>query len=272
MSGANAVTGGEKPLRMGDLLRAAVAGLVRAWVEGWAAILVCAAVWSLRPFIGAGGQVWGWNLAAVVATLMLTGALARIAISPDAEAAKRLGLGPRGLQLGLTEARLLGAFLLCAVFLAMILSVAALALLAVFGMAGLDAEAIRMRDWSNVGPVWKLVLLALLTVFAFYAVVVMVVRLSLFAPATVGRGQMTSLNGMGITRGYLRPLLAGLVVTAAPKIGLLVLTGAGLISGSAGWVVWAVVLNGLQAPLTMAYLGAAYRRLEHWTPQGQADG
>ena len=31
--------------------------------------------------------------------------------------------------------------------------------LALFGASGLDAEAIKARDWANVGPVWKLVLL-----------------------------------------------------------------------------------------------------------------
>lgn len=272
MSGAGVVTGRENQFRVRQALSAAVAGLGRAWAEGWAAILVGAAVWGARPFIGQGVQSIAWAVAAGAATLVLTGALARIAVSSDAASAKRLGLGPKGLQLRMTEARLLGAVLLCAVFMAMILSVVALLLLAVFGMAGLDAEAIRVRDWAAVGPGWKLVLLALLTGFALFAVVAMIARLSLFAPATVGRGQMTSLNAIGVVRGRFWPFLTGLVVTAAPKLGLLILSSAGLLSGAAGWVVWAVVLNGLQAPLTMGYLGAAYRRLEHGTPQRHDHG
>lgn len=173
-----------------------------------------------------------------------------------------MGLGPAGLQFGRPELRLLGAGLLCAVFLAMILSVVALVLLALFGMAELNAQAIELRQWSAVGPVWKLALLGLVTAFALFAVVAFAVRLSLFAPATIGRGHMVSLQSMSIARGAFWPLLAGLMVTSAPKIGLVLLWGAGLLSGTAGWVVFAVVLTAFQAPLTLAFVGAAYRRLD----------
>ena len=72
---------------------------------------------------------------------------------------------------------------------------------------------------------------------------------------------------MSIARGGFWPLLVGLVVTAAPKIALVLLWGAGLLSGTAGWIVFAVVLTGLQAPLTMAFVGAAYRWLEPAPPR-----
>jgi len=98
---------------------------------------------------------------------------------------------------------------------------------------------------------------------------VMVVRLSLFAPATLGRGHMVSLNSMGIAQGSFWPLLGGLIVVVGlPILGLLILTGAGLPSGVATWIVWAVVISAFEAPLALAFLGAAYRRLEYWTPQG----
>jgi len=126
----------------------------------------------------------------------------------------------------------------------------------------LNARAIEMRQWSAVGPAWKLTLLAVVTAFALFAVIAFAVRLSLFAPATIGRGQMVSLQSMSIARGGFWPLLVGLVVTAAPKIALVLLWGAGLLSGTAGWIVFGVVLTGLQAPLTMAFVGAAYRRLD----------
>jgi hypothetical protein len=73
---------------------------------------------------------------------------------------------------------------------------------------------------------------------------------------------MVSLQSMSIARGGFWPLLVGLVVTAAPKIALVLLWGAGLLSGTAGWIVFAVVLTALQAPLTMAFVSAAYRRLD----------
>jgi hypothetical protein len=254
-------------LRLGQALSAAFSGLLRAWREAWGAILVAAGVWTASYLaVGAVGVIWAPF--GLIATLVLIGALTRIAVSDDREAAKRLGLGLAGLQFGRPEIRLLGAALLCAVFMAMILSVVALLLLAVFGMAGLDAEAINQRNWGAVGPIWKLALLTVVTLLALYGVLVMIVRLSLFAPATLGRGHMVSLNSMGIAQGSFWPLLGGLIVVGLPKLALLVLTGGGLLSGPIGWIVWAVVLIGLEAPLTVAFLGTAYRRLEYWTPQG----
>lgn len=253
-------------LRLGQALSAAFAGLPRAWRGAWGAILVGILVWS-SAWLAPGAARVIWAPFGLMATLALIGGLTRIAISDDRQAAKRLGLGPAGLQFRLPEFRLLGAALLCAVFMAMILSVVALLLLAVFGMAGLDAEAINQRNWAAVGPVWKLALLALVTLLALYGLLVMVVRLSLFAPATLGRGHMVSLNSMGVAQGSFWPLLGGLVVVGLPKVGLLVLAGGGMLSGGGGWTVSAVVLCGLEAPLTMAFLGAAYRQLEYWTPQ-----
>lgn len=255
---------GHRVLRLGETLSATVDALPRLWRGAWGAILAAAVVWSIQPLaVGVGGLIWAPF--GLVATLVLAGAFGRIAITEDLPQARRLGLGPAGLQFGQPELRLLGAGLLCAVFLAMILSVVALALLALFGMAELNAQAIEMRQWSAVGPVWKLALLALVTAFALFAVVAFSVRLSLFAPATIGRGHMVSLQSMSIARGAFWPLLVGLVVTAAPKIALVLLWGVGLLSGQAGWVVFAVVLAGVQFPLTMALVGLAYRQLESKT-------
>lgn len=256
-------------LRLGDALSAAVPEMIRGWKAAWGAVVVGAVVWGVRPFV-ADGLVWTWMLAAAAATLVLTGALTRVAISDDQSGAKGLGLGPVGLQFAMPELRLAGATALCAVFLAMIVSVVALVLLAVFGMAGLDATAIQAREWAAVGPAWKLVLLAVLTVGVLFSVAALIVRLSLFASATVGRGHMVSLNSMAITRKVFWPLFAGLIVVAAPKFVLIGLWAAGLLAGAAGWVVWAVVLNMVQGPLAIAYLGSVYRQVEFQTPQGGA--
>jgi len=253
-------------LRLGEALAVAFGRLPRIWAGAWGAILIGAGAWA------AAGLAPGWAgavaaVAGLIASLVLVGAATRIAVTEDIEAARRLGLGPAGLQFGLPELRLLGAALLCAVFMAMILSVVALLLLAVYGMAGLDAEAIKHRDWAGVGPVWKLALLAVMTLAALYAVLVMAVRLSLFAPATLGRGHMVSLNSMGIAQGNFWPLLGGLVVVGLPGLVVLVLNGAGVISGLIAGLVWAAVLAAVQTPLILSFLGAAYRRLEYWTPQ-----
>jgi hypothetical protein len=252
---------GHRVLRLSETLRAAFAILPRLWRGAWGAILLAAVVWSAKAWvIGAAGLIWAPF--GLISTLVLAGALSRIAITDDLVQARGLGLGPAGLQAGRAELRLLGAGLLCAVFLAMILSVVALVLLAVFGMAELNAQAIELRQWSAVGPAWKLALLAGVTAFALFAVLAFTVRLSLFAPATVGRSHMVSLNSMSIARGAFWPLLVGLIVTAAPKIALVMAWGAGLLSGTTGWIVFAVVLTAIQAPLTLGFVGAAYRRLD----------
>ncbi|WP_288759042.1 hypothetical protein [uncultured Brevundimonas sp.] len=252
----------------GGVLAQAGGGLVRGWREAPGAVVLSALAWSAWPFLPTGVAA----VAAALCTLVLTGALARIAVSSDAAGARTLGLGPAGLQFGATEMRLLAGFALCGVFMAMILSVAALALLALYGLAGLDAEAIRARDWAGVGAPWKLALLGAITVAALYAVVALAARLSLFVPATAAEGRIVSLQVMGLTKRGFWPLLGGVIVTAAPKLALVVGWGLGVLRGEAGWIVWAVVVNGVQAPLTLAFLGAAYRRLVSISPRENAHG
>lgn len=251
-----------------DALAQAGRGVVRAWREGAGAIVLSAMAWSAWPFLPTGVAA----VAAMLGALVLAGALSRIAVSTDVAGARALGLGPAGLQFGATEVRLLAGFALCGVFMAMILSVAALALLALYGLAGLDAEAIRARDWAGVGATWKLALLGAITAAALYAVVALAARLALFVPATAAEGRIVSLQVMGLTKRGFWPLLGGLIVTAAPKLALVLGWGLGVLRGEAGWIVWAVVLNGLQAPLTLAFLGAAYRRLVSISPRENAHG
>ena len=253
---------------MGAALRQAGRGFVRAWREGAGAIVLSALAWSAWPFLPTAVAA----VAGMAAGLVMVGALSRIAVSTDLEGARALGLGPAGLQFGATEARLLAAFALCGVFMAMILSVAALVLLALFGLAGLDAEAIRARDWAAVGAPWKLGLLGAITALAVYAVVALFARLSLSAPATAAEGRIVSLQAMGLTKAGFWPLLAGLIVTAGPALALVLAAGLGWLRGEGGWIIWALVLNGVQAPLTLAFAGAAYRRLASISPRENAHG
>lgn len=238
------------------------------WRGAVGALVLCAALW-LAPAVWTptGGLVWLWVAAVAVSTVVAAGALARLSISDTMGEAKALGLGPLGLQTKLPEARLVGAALLCLLFLTMILSILALVVLAIFGMAELSVKAIQARDWSGVGEPWKLGVLAVLGVGAVAIPLLLAVRLSLFAPATLGRRQMVSLNSMGIAYGSFWPILGGLIVTALPKIVLLFLIGTGLVTGLVAQGVWVLGLVGLQLPLTLGFLGAAYRQLEYWTPE-----
>lgn len=252
-------------------LRAALGESLRAtpriWAGAWAALLIPVAL-VLAPLVA----TWpGWVEPARLALLALAlvvmvSAMARVGVTPDLAAARARGLGPGGLQLGWPEARLVGAFLLCLLFLSMILVVLALVVVAVFGTADLDTEAIRARDWSAVGPPWKLALLGVVGAVALAVPLLLTVRLSLFPQATLGRGSMVSLNSMGIVYGSVWPLAAGLIVTAVPIAVVVAACLAGWLSGAVCCVAVVVVGMLIQAPLTFAFLGAAYRQLEYWTP------
>lgn len=259
---------GNRRLNLQAALGATLRALPRLWLGAGGALALCAVVWLAPLFVSlAGWATVAWAPAAVLTSLVALGALARLSIVDDVARARTLGLGPAGLQLGLPEARLTGAALLCLIFLAMIVSILALVVLAIFGTAELDVAAIQARDWARVGEPWKIGLLTALGIGALAIPLLLTVRLSLFAPATLGRRQMVSLNSMGIAYGSFWPLLAGLIVTALPKIILLTLIGAGVLAGETADIARVVVLLGLQAPLTLGFLGAAYRQLEYWTPE-----
>lgn len=204
---------------------------------------------------------------AVLGLLLLVtfGAVTRLGVAGDKAGAKALGLGPAGLQATATEARLLGASLLCGLFLVIIYALLGLTALALFGAAGLDAEAIRMRDWAAAGPAWKLALLAVVGVILLGAPVLLSVRLSLYAQATVATGRMISLTATRLTNGAILPLLAGLILVQTPVViwGLLALTG--VLSLTAALVGGIVLIALVQTPLKAAFLGAAYRRLQQPT-------
>ncbi len=244
--------------RLPDMARGAggvlavTAGLALACATGLAAGWMCVVT-------GAAGALAG---------LAAFGALTRIGVANDLDGARRLGLGPQGFQLTRTEARLAGSMLLCALFMAIILSLLALVALALFGAAGLDAEAVQARDWAAVGPAWKLALLALVGVVVLGTPVLLLLRLSLFAQATVGRGAMTSLGATALTNGAMLPLLAGLIACAVPTLALLGLVGAGGATGLAPAIAGILVFAALQTPLTAGFLGAAYRQIDDHDVRG----
>lgn len=242
---------------LGETLR----GLTPAWRGAWGAMvawIAAVALMLLLPELG--GWRWLVAAAALAAGLALKGGLLRIALG-EAEG-PLAGLGPAGLQLGKPEARLLGAALLCLLLVVMMVSVLGLVLLAGAGMAELDADAIAARNWGAAGSSWKLAVVAVAGVATVLIVVSLFVRLSLYGPATVARGRMVSLDSFLIVKGAAWPLFAGLVATSAPVVILTLLSANGVVSGRWGALVWAIVLAGLQAPLTLGFVSAAYRRLD----------
>ena len=237
------------------------------WTGAAGALILCAALWLLPVVLAPGGAlIWLWRAAVTVSTVTAVGALTRLSIRDTLGEARALGLGPLGLQAKAPEARLVGAALLCLLFLAMILSILALVVLAIFGMAELNVEAIQARRWAAVGEPWKLGVLAAIAVGAVAIPLLLTVRLSLFAPATLGRRQMVSLNAMGIAYGSFWAILGGLIVTSAPAIVVLALLSDGLLTGPLGQIVCVAALVGVQAPLTLGFLGATYSQLEYWSP------
>jgi hypothetical protein len=192
--------------------------------------------------------------------LMAWGAANRVAVL--GERAPEAGLGPGGLQFGRVEVAMVVALLLNLLFLAMIGAVLALVALALFGAAGLDAEAVRARDWAAVGPAWKLAVLAAVGAVVMAVPVLLVVRLALFSQATVGRGQAVSLNTLGIATGSFWRLLAVLLIVLGAAAAMLWLGSRIDGRGGAG----ALLLCGLWLPFASGVLASAYRRLEYWTP------
>lgn len=247
-------------------LRATLAEAVRTVPEMWRG---AGGVLGLCGALGVGAAMAPAGVAAevawavvLVASLIAFSAVTRIGVAGGAEGARRLGLGPQGFQFGRTEARLAGAILLVGLFFSIILAVLGLTALAVFGAAGLNAEAVAAHDWAAAGPVWKLAVLGVVGAAILAVPIIFVVRLSLFAQATVGRGQMISLQATGLTNGSMAPLFVGLVLIETPKLLWAALVLGGVLHGRTAVLIWVLVLAAVQAPATASFLGAAYRRLE----------
>lgn len=245
-------------------LRATLAeafGLWPAMAVGAGGILALTAIlWGAAGW--AGGLGWVVTTASLLVWLVAWSAVTRIGVAGAVEAARATGLGPQGFQIGQAELRLAGAVLLLSLFFAIILSLLGLTALALFGAAGLDVEALKARDWAGVGPMWKLVLLALIGAVLIAAPLALRVRVSLFAQATIARGRMTSLGATALTNGSMWPLFAGMLLIAAPGLIWLIVAVAAPLNGALTLIGWGLIQAGWQAPLTAGFLGAAWRRLE----------
>jgi len=246
-----------------------VASIPRAARSAWAVL----AFWTLMlaaplvlPVEGAVGIAHGMGL--WLTALVAVGTLFRLGVSDTVSQAQELGLGAGGLQIGAAEARIAWGSVLILIFLGLIGCILALVALAVFGMAELDAAAIQAREWTSVGPGWKLALLAIVTGLIVGIPVLLITRLSLFAAASVARRRTVSLDSMAIATGSGWALLGVLMVIAVGPVGLGLLMLEGLISRPLGEGLSAVFVPWLWAPFATAALSSAYRQLEYWTPSG----
>jgi hypothetical protein len=247
-------------------LRATLAEAFALWpvILGGAggAIAAAAILWGVGALPFADGLALVLRPLALLAALVAWSAATRIGVAGGVQAAKATGLGPSGFQFGWAELRLAGAVSLLILFFAIVFSLLGLTALALFGAAGLDVEALKARDWAGVGPAWKLVLLSLIGAGLIGAPLALMVRVSLFAQATIARGRMTSLGATVLTNGSMIPLFVGLCLIAAPGLVWLwvgVATGLDVLWITVGWLLLQAVW---QAPLTAGFLGAAWRRLD----------
>jgi len=240
----------------------------RIWRGAWAALAqvsvlaVAPALVTLTETAGIVHAVW-----LAIAIWIAWGALSRVGAARSNVTAWAEGLGPGGLQFGKVELRLLAALLLNLIFIAMILTVLVLAALVVAGMAELDVAAIQARDWSAAGSPWRLGLVCVVGALTVWVPLIFVIRLGLFSQATVGRGHAVSLNTLGIAQGSFWPLALLFALIAAAVVALVALQ---VSAGVAGRIAWTVGLIWIAGPFAAGALGAAYRQLEYWTPQGGA--
>lgn len=274
----------KRELRLGACLKESVSFLPRAYAGGWGAILLAIAPTAFllsRPVFDAVNsfQVRAWQVALVLAALTATGlvrdgALYRLAVGDDVAEAKGRGLGPAGLQWRAGESRLLAAALLVSLFLLLIAVagfVVATFVAAAAGLSEVDWSTVdSMRAYMALGEPWRMWAVLGVIAAATGLLVFLAAKLSLYAAATIGRGRTVSLDALALADGNGLKLLAALVIVHLPLVAALVLTdrllgGAGLLASG---IVLAVA-GLLQAPLTVGFLGAAYRALEYVQPQEQ---
>lgn len=250
-------------------VRDGVRATPRVWNGAWGVLGLVSLLAVIPVALTVEGHVRTGLTVALGATIWVAwGALSRIGTARSNTTAWAEGLGPSGFQFGKTELRLLAALLLNLIFIAMILTVLALAALVVAGVAELDVEAIRARDWAAAGSPARVVLVSMVMALTVWVPLAYVIRLSLFAQATVGRGHAVSLNTLGIAQGSFWGLAAlnGLV---GGMIALL-LAAPSLLGDFFGPITTTLGLIWIVAPFAAGALGAAYRQLEYWTPQGGA--
>jgi hypothetical protein len=249
-------------------LREAFLFVPKAWAGAWLVLsLFALAVGGLLvplrydPFTPSPGLLALWLLGVSVLKLATYGGLFRLALFGNRARAEGLGLG--GLQIGPPELRMLGGAALVLLFLA-IVGVGLLVAVTLISAAasGEEGRSTGVAAWVVRG-VQVLASLVLATLY---------VRLSLFAPATVGRRRVVSLDALGLAQGAFWTLLLGLVVCMAPGV-IAAFASSGLIHGgpeiaaaAAGGLVALLVF--VEVPLIAGFLAAVYKHKEYLETAG----
>lgn len=254
MSALRASMTDARRLQPGKALATAVRGLPRLWAGGWPGLVLLGLMIPLgRWAAGSTAAATLVHAMGAVLTLAVWTGLTAVALDRDPP--------PGGVALGVRLLRVVAAAVLNLIFLAMIAVVLALVSLAIAGMSGLDLEAIQARDWAHVGPVWQLGVLGLVGLIVLVVPLLLIVRLSLFVQATVGRGHAVSLNTMGIAQGSFWALMLLFLTLAVPPLALL-----GWAASHGLMELATVTLIALWMPVSAGALAAAYGQLEYWSP------
>jgi len=261
-------------LQLWSCVRAAYAFLPKAYARAWGAIGLAALPMAAPFLLGDPRETGAPTIAALVAFMVITGlvrdgALYRLGVTDGALQARAMGLGPAGLQFGKPELRLAGAGLLVALFLALIFVAGFVVSVFVASAAGLgevDWTTVRTPDDAlALAEPWKLAMAAVPPLGLSLILLILIVQLSLYAPATVARGRMVSLDALALSEGQVLKLLAGFVLVYLPTIALIAARQAAQPAvGATAWLGAEIVVGGLvQAPLTAGFLSTAYRGLEY---------
>lgn len=247
-------------------LREAFAFVPRAWAGAWGALALLTCIASSLPLLRptcddapcavSPAVIAGWVALVFAGGLVLSGALYRLAV--HGREAGREGLGYGGLQFARPELRLLGGGALVLLFL-LIVAIGLFVAVAILSAAALGEGGQSDRGSATAVRVFNLAAWAVLAI--------LYVRLSLFAPAVVGRRRVVSLDALAIAQGAFWTLLFGLAVCLLPT-GLLIaglstpaiVDSVGATAALVGVAVWLVFV---QAPLLAGFLSAAYKRLEY---------
>lgn len=269
----------------GQAARDALEFTIGAWRDAWAVQALFAASLAML-FVSLRGRLSPAEAADLgsigfAATLLLSVPLAAALLRLRVGGAALRGLGPGGLQFGMAELRLLviGIAAVGAGLLAWLPVVAvSAAVFVAFGGAG-------MVEAPLVGPIRVPFLVAAgVWLAAMLGYLYLAARVSLCAPATVGKRRLVLKEAWALSRGQAGAILGGLLATTAPLALLAAATvfldrlavhdpdwGAMQTwqlpdSIMAGAVLGAAIAF-VQAPLTIGVLGAVYcaqrtRRME----------
>jgi hypothetical protein len=243
--------------------RAALAFLPRAWKRAWLSMVVAVLAMTLAVALGSGRSSAACTALAVLAVTVECGALWRLSLG-----AGRLGFG--GLQVGWVEIRLAAATALSFLFMTILGLLAFIVLLAFAYAAAASGHGFVSSDVATWATAVEDRGRAVVLVVAFACMVCLVWafgRISLAAPASVGRGRVQVLATWPLTKGRVWPMAAAsLLVMAIPTLLILGLARLGVLAGPHGVgpasAAAAVVAAGLWLPLNVGLVTYLYSRLE----------